>query len=48
MGAMLNSITAANGVKVKDPHGLTCLPIVQANQEAPFRLYFFFLHSPSP
>ena len=22
-------------------HGLTCLPIVQANQKAPFRLYFF-------
>ena len=22
-------------------HGLTCLPIVQANQKAPFRLFFF-------
>ena len=29
-------------------NGLTCLPIVQANQKAPFRLFFFILHSPSP
>ena len=30
------------------PHGPTCLPIVQANQNAPFSPYIFFLPSPSP
>ena len=28
-------------------HGLTCLPIVQANQKAPFR-FLTPLHSPPP
>ena len=28
-----------------DPHGLTCLPIVQANQKAPFRPVFFSTQS---
>ena len=43
-----NDVPGINTVGIRPhAHGLTCLPIVQANQKAPFRL-FFFLHSPSP